>query len=199
MPASLEIKAAIARDPALANVPGIGELDNGAVVVLWLAALDAERRRSREDTFWGPYLRSLPQDILELPNEVGTINKRRVRDTKPSGCRGAGRRCKTRDVHPRPSARRPTRRACRTVWRVTLGSTRESTPPTCAGRWASCPVGPWAAAKTLPWCRSSICATTTRVRSALHVLRHVGRARRGAAQRAEAAVRRHVVEVRGRR
>ena len=67
VPASLEINAARARS-ALANVPGIGELDNGAVVVLWLAALDAERRRSREDTFWGPYLRSLPQDILELPN-----------------------------------------------------------------------------------------------------------------------------------
>jgi hypothetical protein len=67
VPASLEINAARART-AMANVPGIGELDNGAVVVLWLAALDAERRRSREDTFWGPYLRSLPQDILELPN-----------------------------------------------------------------------------------------------------------------------------------
>ena len=67
VPASLEINAARART-ALASVPGIGELDNGAVVVLWLAALDAERRRSREDTFWGPYLRSLPQDILELPN-----------------------------------------------------------------------------------------------------------------------------------
>ena len=66
VPASLEINAARART-ALASVPGIGELDNGAVVVLWLAALDAERRRSREDTFWGPYLRSLPQDILELP------------------------------------------------------------------------------------------------------------------------------------
>ena len=67
VPASLEINAARART-AMASVPGIGELDNGAVVVLWLAALDAERRRSREDTFWGPYLRSLPQDILELPN-----------------------------------------------------------------------------------------------------------------------------------
>ena len=67
VPASLEINAARARN-ALANVPGIDDIDNVAVVVLWLATLDAERRRAKEDVFWGPYLRSLPQDITELPN-----------------------------------------------------------------------------------------------------------------------------------
>ena len=49
VPASLEINAARARS-ALANVPGIGELDNGAVVVLWLTVRETLHRQPRQPT-----------------------------------------------------------------------------------------------------------------------------------------------------
>ena len=102
------------------------------------------------------------------------------------------RRCKTRArAVPRRRARGGLRVArCRTVlgaglWAVHTGVAADA----CAGRWASCRVGPWAAARTptlVPLL--DLCSHDARVGGALHVLRHrrALRVQGGAAQRAEA-------------
>ena len=70
VPASLEINGNRARAALAAEAPGVGDLDDGAAVVLYLASLDAERRRSPPgaDLFWRPYLASLPDALGALPN-----------------------------------------------------------------------------------------------------------------------------------
>jgi len=67
VPASLEMSGRRARAFLEDRGAGGDDLDDGSLLVLWLASLDGERRRGG-DVFWAPYLESLPRDVAALPN-----------------------------------------------------------------------------------------------------------------------------------